>query len=401
MPVKLDPQSVGGTQVNYTRSFAGVETSTAFRTSQTWIDSRSGVENLEWRKAVRAGRNATTSYTASFQTASPLNCSATATVTRADKTYSTRSISGHLTGWWGTPPNPSDRGLSVADLAARQQFVSQYRSRRTQFQSGVFFGEIMKTVNMIRNPASALRNGLDRYHSDVKRRLKRSKHPQRTVRDTWLEYSFGWTPLINDVADAARLAIADPFAYQEVLQATSRDVQVDVRGTGATSNSFLQLYFLHRSTGYGQVRYKGAIRAEVSPPSFPEQLGLSWSNVLPTVWELIPYSFLIDYFTNVGRVIEGISEGPIRLAWGCKTTIRKGQFEIERTWYDEAFLKAQTPLGGTSSAYALGSGVSRTATLYDRYPISNVSVGIGDFRFKVPSRWRQWFNIAALARLRS
>jgi hypothetical protein len=255
---------------------------------------------------------------------------------------------------------------------------------------------------MIRRPAQALREGINRYYSTVKKRLKRSKNKHRTVRDTWLEYNYGWAPLVSDIEDIAKLATLDPFRVSKPIRGLGGSAWNAESGeVNRAPNSIGGPLFWtarYRTVNQVSIQYLGAVCAENTPPSFPEQLGLSWSNVLPTIWELIPYSFLVDYFTNVGKVIEGISTGPIWLAWGCKTT----RLDSKAT-YETLFRPDITTAGYGStkwSGYVSGHGTTGRYFEMRREAIEKVSVGITDFTFKLPGSNTKWLNIAALARLR-
>lgn len=402
MAEKIDHQSATGSIEYFTKAYNGTENTVVFASKQAWDDSRNGSDNPRWRYEIAHGLNATTNYICSFKTFTPVNVKAVATVTKPNGQQQKAEMNGHPTAFWSIVcPDPLSAALTQADIAAREKFISHYRERRTQFQSGVFLGELAKTVQMIRNPASALRRGIDRYYATVKKRLRRSKHPQRTIRDTWLEYVMGWGPLINDVEDAVGLATADPYAVSQYLSGKGKVDQLKTRQSGSFSNGICKVDFTSEQTLFGEVKYKGAIRAQNHPPGFPEQLGLSWSNVLPTVWELIPYSFLVDYFTNVGKVIDGISTGTIWLSWGCRVDTRKGEVEILDSHLDKVFLDAQAAaVSGRASGNATGAGPVSSRTMINRVVITNVSLGIGDVRFKIPAKWKQWLNIGALAKLR-
>jgi hypothetical protein len=310
---------------------------------------------------------------------------------------------------WGIPLYahvgiPADVA-TAADIQARERFLADYRQARTAFMSGVFLGELAETVRMIKSPASALREGVVRYHRDVKKRLRRVRAlPQyrKIVGETWLEYAFGWRPFIRDVADACRIASASPDSYRQTINASKtiewNDIQKTVtRNPGSTINLPFWKEFYQQQTKV-KVRYKGAVDARIKPPSFPEQLGLSWSNVLPTAWELIPYSFLVDYFSNVGKVIEGISTGTILLAWGCRT------YRATRIMQ----MQSSVDLGACQAAVGhqfvrarvYGAGETGQSRHIDRSPVFAVSLGLRDLRLQVPGAGLKWLNIAALANLR-
>lgn len=54
------------------------------------------------------------------------------------------------------------------------------------------------------------------------------------------------------------------------------------------------------------VRYRGRIDAQVDAPVWNnlDLFGFSAKEFVPTLWELLPWSFLVDYFTNVGDILD-------------------------------------------------------------------------------------------------
>jgi hypothetical protein len=369
-------------------------------------------ENPSWRKEVALGQNATTLFNARERLLKRVPVVAHCEVDGKKKNPAFQNVTYDYWGDtedWGIPLYahvgiPADVA-TAADIQARERFLADYRQARTAFMSGVFLGELAETVRMIKSPASALREGVVRYHRDVKKRLRRVRAlPQyrKIVGETWLEYAFGWRPFIRDVADACRIASASPDSYRQTINASKtiewNDIQKTVtRNPGSTINLPFWKEFYQQQTKV-KVRYKGAVDARIKPPSFPEQLGLSWSNVLPTAWELIPYSFLVDYFSNVGKVIEGISTGTILLAWGCRT------YRATRIMQ----MQSSVDLGACQAAVGhqfvrarvYGAGETGQSRHIDRSPVFAVSLGLRDLRLQVPGAGLKWLNIAALANLR-
>lgn len=375
-----------------------------FQSRRTWTNSRAGENNPRWRSQVARGINATTPFIAHQRDLFDVPVAGVMYWTKVPyPPHAVNTYYVHQAENGTLPDDPTGYGVDRADTLARQQFVARYRSRRTQFMTGVFVGELQRAVHMIRNPAQALREALPRYHADVKKRLRRSKgNPNKVVQNTWLEYVYGWRPLIGDVQDACRLATANPIAATEPISSNATEQWKTARGY-LTTNCFAiggpfwtRTYWLENSVS---VRYLGAAHAENSPPSFPEQLGLSWSNLLPTVWELIPYSFLVDYFSNVGKVIEGVSTGAINLSWSCKTVRRESVAQCD-TIINRQLNDAQFGSGGWSG-FISGSGVTGRYKSISRSSPGSVSVGLSDLHFKAPGTTTKWLNIAALASLRT
>jgi len=371
--------------------------------SRQWTNTRIGIDYPAWRSRVRRGLNATTPYSCNFQTfdtSARIDASAVVTEPTSTPHRTEFIIRGTPASWTTAASDPTPLAVAQADLTARSQFLSRYRSRRTQFQAGIFLGELRKTVKMIRSPVQALRESINGYVRLAKKRAYKAKYPHQAIAETWLEYAYGIKPLVSDAEDALRLATAHPYRVFERISGNGIDVQERAYTKLSYSSSACRVLYTRRSEGRVEVRIKGAIRAENNPPGFPEQCGLSWSNVLPTFWELIPYSFLVDYFTNVGKVIDGVSTGTVSLAWGSFSQKKIRQLEYVVTSLDWDYLESFGSAKATHSGHASGGGIASTRTNLDRNSINAVSVGLRDTQFKLPGSDLKWLNIGALATTR-
>lgn len=299
--------------------------------------------------------------------------------------------------------NSSLYNATNADKTARLKWLAKYREARTTFQGGTFFGELGETIRMLSSPAKALRQGITNYALSAKKRAglgKTLKQANRAVAETWLEYSYGFRPLVSDIQDAAKLLNSQPDRYRIPITATAtEDVSVE-RIKDIYQNGHLRYITLLSRTGSVSVRYKGAVDAGFNhAPSFAEQTGFNLSNFAPTVWNLIPYSFLVDYFTNIGKMIDGASLGTVSLAWGCLTTRKNSRVNVEHCDIDWDYVKNNNLKNASGHASAQ---FSAEHTDFSRQNVPSISVSLMDFQFRVPGvESTKWLNIAALASLRS
>lgn len=235
-----------------------------------------------------------------------------------------------------------------ANNAASVAFLRDLIEIQQAFSGGLFLGELRETIRMIKSPAKALRKGIDDYLSAAKKLQKKARVPKtaanmrsvstnsnsqiargtkkridsanEAIHGTLLEYNFGWQPFINDLNDIA-LALADNLPRYEVKY-------VRARGTNITRerqpwNHYASIIGLKGEYEVAQqtsVVYRGAVKCErMTLADDMAYFGFNIEDFIPTLWELLPYSFLIDYFTNIGDFLTALSWQRAGLAWSNKT----------------------------------------------------------------------------------
>jgi hypothetical protein len=228
-------------------------------------------------------------------------------------------------------PTPGYLDTTKALNQARRRFINKARDAQTSIMGEVVLGELMETLRMIRNPAKLFRTGLGSFVNDVRKYAKKHgrKSAGKFAADSWLQNSFGWQPLLRDIDSAAkalaamnaqRLGLVPVIAYgrnQALLY-----VQDQVSGNNAP-----QYYVNKRAWQDNLVILRGAVRVRTHSDSpalmAAENFGFNLSSFIPSVWELIPYSFLVDYFTNIGDILNAWSFGSNSLSWSCQTVVKR------------------------------------------------------------------------------
>lgn len=135
-------------------------------------------------------------------------------------------------------------------------------------------------------------------------------HRTKSVANTFLEYHFGWDPLVKDIYTACGILSA-PVSWPKV-EVTGKKVP------------FKRAYSDPYTTEIAEGRVRAAVGAtvRVSNPNvwLANQLGLL--NPFSVALELIPWSFLWDWFFNVSQWV-----GQLTDTWGL--TLSDGWYSVK------------------------------------------------------------------------
>lgn len=189
------------------------------------------------------------------------------------------------------------------------------------FEGLAFSGELDKTKDMFVKRSNALVG----HHNKVTRSLsktiklyddRRSKLSQyaSNLSDWWLEYRFGVKPLLDDMGELG-----------EAVAAAVQDGIADVRINGFSSIEKVDS-FRNRKAGlagsayaFGDLteKYHEKLVDKVGGTFINTQLfdhldprfvfGIGMENVIPALWEVTPYSWLVDYFVNIQELLKALS----------------------------------------------------------------------------------------------
>lgn len=178
----------------------------------------------------------------------------------------------------------------------------------------VFFGEGRQTVRMLTDTARTLyksyrafRRGRFKQAADILGITK----PSGTAANHWLAYQYGWKPLLSDALGFAKLAFdhlemggRKPRMTVTAKNSVTQHDKYSVTGVGIAG---LQGNFV--AEGDITVTSKAGLLVELdySPSALAAQLGLGLTDPLLLAWELTPFSFVFDWFIDVGGYLESCS----------------------------------------------------------------------------------------------
>jgi hypothetical protein len=150
----------------------------------------------------------------------------------------------------------------------------------------------------------------------------------KRLSDNYLEWNFAIASTVRDLEDAgfglwrsyARTLQGIPHQHVSgvAFTTTLRNSNTAIAPGNAYGPAECNVGVYGILTEDLSVRYHGAVRIysstrnsgddkPVIARSAVQELGLNLSNWLPTLWECIPYSFVVDYFTNAGQMINAVS----------------------------------------------------------------------------------------------
>jgi hypothetical protein len=119
----------------------------------------------------------------------------------------------------------------------------------------------------------------------------------------WLEYRYGWMPLLYSIEDAIK-SLEKGWRKKGDIIAGHSKVVTDLSASVSDSQVFPGVGTIYRThTLSGTRTYRGCAYSTVVAPEFM-RFG---SDPLVTGWELIPYSFVIDWFIDIGSWIRAVT----------------------------------------------------------------------------------------------
>lgn len=368
--------TVRGTDTSYTPS-TNVVTPTAITYSPTITISGGLMPN--WQRVIRDGLNATTSLSVTVQAVEVKGgyCSAN---------YKT-SPGGQIQGNTKSPflnlvtGYPTASLVSSAEASAIRSIYAQIRGASQQFAGGVFLGEIRQTVKLITRPSSAFLKLASKFSSSSKSKISRmqkkgatSKQVTKAIGNDYLQWTFGAQPLLSDIKSAS-------VALQRILSDPPRR-RLQAKGTGQSGPVTTQfgpdvvgaMSWSKKQTiaSTSDVKYYGMFVEATRSPTLLAQAGriaslsgFSLAQFVPTIWNLLPYSFIADYFVNIGDMLEAATTDTSGVKWLSKTTVNTAILDYTIT-PDQSFAKAFHPTWTFLSFSGAAGGVVLTSRTISR-----------------------------------
>lgn len=224
------------------------------------------------------------------------------------------------------PTSPDAHNIALAKI------VSSLQGERQNWMAGVTLGEGRETVRGIVQSGMRLVHGMNAlkkgkvreayrhlagryssphgYQNAILRRVQKNAQKKNYLDDissAWMELSFAWLPLLSDVDAAASWA-----AFRRLQPGPLCRVSRKHKATWTTTQKIpttpgSSYQVLRTENMEDHVR----ITAEVKPVYLQNRSTLAeygLTDPASIAWNLLPLSFVVDWFVNVGQVLESLYE---------------------------------------------------------------------------------------------
>lgn len=289
--------------------------------------------------------------------------------------------------------------VNLVTARAYSSFLDEAKSAISSFQSGQDIAELHQTIESIVHPLKSLRAHVSQYFAKASKlkRLRNIPTRKKALADAYLEWTFGWNPLSADIADGIVGLSKNRFNATPVSGYGARNYSgSDLRSQNDTSNLFV--VSLRNVKSKYSMRLKGSVNAFYSKsPRVLQELQLLPEDFVPTAWNLLPYSFVIDYFLNIGDIINSYSFPTAAIRW-VNESLRDETKTVVTYNGDYRTFNAQFPpdLFVNRVYYVSCNNLDVTYRRFSRSARSSSSI-TPPLVFEIPKlSAKPWLNMAAL-----
>lgn len=359
-------------------------------------DFLEGFKNPSWKEQISKGSDATTPLSASLK--------------------SFEYEPGHLEVQGNTsvsvPPNPLNRQKygykgaayyegftpvgsfpeSRAVNSAAGHFYAKVRDANSTFKGMVVAGEGRQAVRMIKTRGEQILAKLPIFVSllrKAKRKYRVLKDLRKALADNYLETVFGWLPLVSDIEDAYHAATRTRPVSKMVV---GRGYESDIVGMefGTVGHGIMLYDTLYRNMADCKVKFYCRLTLRQGILGQLDNFGLNAREFVPTLYEIMPWSFLLDYFGNLNELITA----------GCYASLVNGQ--INRTVvkeYVQVYTTSKVRPTSPALKELLVTDQPSRITVRTKTVTRSANVGLPMVwpAFKLPDGPKKIINIAALA----
>lgn len=214
-----------------------------------------------------------------------------------------------------------DHNTAEAEGKALESLFSN--ADRYSSQIGVTVAELPKTIDLIGHTAVRLAKSFGhlkrlnvvgafrelgvqsntKHFHELRRKARSTRSSVRSKADfasnAWLELQYGWKPLLSDIDSAA----------EDLASAWEKDPSdIIVRGSGRSKGSAKPNITIDGSFSANITTRVGYnCYARVIDSNLRTRSGLGLANLSEVAWELVPFSFVVDWLVPIGPFLSALN----------------------------------------------------------------------------------------------
>lgn len=252
------------------------------------------------------------------------------------------------------------RRSSSAELLAKldNKLLSKLKDQTVNLS--IAFAQRAKTAALITDSVRKVTgyiNDISRVVRSYKKSLRSKKAKGRLmstwkeIPQAWLIWNYGIIPTMLDVEGAiTALEKADNGSFDRYLLTVKSGFKVKTSRSFQTTNrcSFGIDDFTWSFKEEETLSMLGRIDCRLRSPEYLKASELGVVNLGQTVWDVIPYSFVVDWFVNVGEYISLLDANvPWEFRGGSRTFFQEGTVKLK----DVSLLRGTVSSTSSSNAY--------------------------------------------------
>jgi len=243
-------------------------------------------------------------------------------------------------------------------------------------ESGQMWRTIEKRTLHLVHEARRVRNQIKRGQID------------RVFADLWLEARYGWIPTLNSIYDVSRMLHDNPASPPQIKRSGSSRISVEFN----KPDSFTVNNIPFGGTSHGTYSRFHSYKAFLSSNKLGNaQRAANWTSMNPAsiAWELLPYSFVVDWIYDIGGYLRQAETALI-----YAPSVSSVGYSQLSAWNCRNIAYVKPPVGMTGDGHAGQSNkvISFSRSTSGSLPVRSPVLHLGSMGFN------RWVSAAALLR---
>jgi len=204
----------------------------------------------------------------------------------------------------------SNYSAKFNNLQSKAETEARLKLAQSDVNLGAALGELRETISHLSDTAERLFRWMkwakQSKWSSIRRDIGLKRPGTRhggTLSQNWLEYQFAWLPLMGDVfgtwSEAQKAMLSKAMVVNVTRKVSDSGTLVFNSSTATAPYNVMSIPFELGVTCH--------LQANLSSPGLNRLAALGLINPLAIAWELMPFSFVIDWAIPVGSVLEALT----------------------------------------------------------------------------------------------